>query len=263
MSDLAAANDRKITVAEVTFSNSISVAEHTVMMILSLVRDYLHQHEIATSGGWDIAAATARSYDVEGMQVGVIAAGGIGLAVLERMKPFNVGLHYFDFHRLPESVETNLGLTYHTSAEALAAACDIVSIHTPLTPRHGPDVQRQVLRRHEARLVYRELRPRQADRHQRAGGGAEQRPARRLRGRCLVSAAGAGRPPLAHHAAQRHDPAHLRRESLGTGPLRRRHTGDSGMFLRRQADPQRIPDRRRAANSPAEAPHSYTPGTKS
>lgn len=132
--DLTTANEHKITVAEVTFSNSISVAEHSVMMILSLVRDYLYQHDIARHGGWDIADATARSYDVEGMQVGVIAAGRIGTAVLERMKPFNVGLHYFDFHRLPESVEKELKLTYHTSAEALAAACDIVSIHTPLTP---------------------------------------------------------------------------------------------------------------------------------
>ncbi|MBB4097968.1 NAD-dependent formate dehydrogenase [Sphingomonas kyeonggiensis] len=132
--DLAAAADHGLTVAEVTFSNSISVAEHAVMMILSLVRDYIPQHEIARSGGWDIADAIARSYDVEGMQVGVIAAGRIGLAVLRRMKPFDVGLHYFDFHRLPEEVERELGLTYHPSAKALAAACDVISIHTPLTP---------------------------------------------------------------------------------------------------------------------------------
>lgn len=132
--DLKAAAERGITVAEVTFSNSISVAEHTVMMILSLVRDYIPQHDIARSGGWDIADAVARSYDVEGMQVGVVAAGRIGLAVLRRMKPFDVGLHYYDFHRLPEAVEKELNLTYHPSAEALAAACDVVSIHTPLTP---------------------------------------------------------------------------------------------------------------------------------
>lgn len=132
--DLKAAAERGITVAEVTFSNSISVAEHTVMMILSLVRDYIPQHDIARGGGWDIADAVSRSYDVEGMQVGVIAAGRIGLAVLRRMKPFDVGLHYYDFHRLPEAVEKELDLTYHPSAEALAQACDVVSIHTPLTP---------------------------------------------------------------------------------------------------------------------------------
>ncbi len=69
--DLKAAAEHDITVAEVTFSNSISVSEHAVMMILSLVRDYIPQHDIARSGGWDIADAIARSYDIEGMQVGV------------------------------------------------------------------------------------------------------------------------------------------------------------------------------------------------
>jgi formate dehydrogenase len=39
--DLQAAIEHKLTVAEVTFSNSISVAEHVVMMILSLVRNYI------------------------------------------------------------------------------------------------------------------------------------------------------------------------------------------------------------------------------
>ncbi len=132
--DLKAAAEHDITVAEVTFSNSISVSEHAVMMILSLVRDYIPQHDIARSGGWDIADAIARSYDIEGMQVGVVAAGRIGLAVLRRMKPFDVGLHYYDFHRLPKEVEEELNLTYHPSADALAEVCDVISIHTPLTP---------------------------------------------------------------------------------------------------------------------------------
>ena len=132
--DLAAAAERGITVAEVTFSNSVSVAEHVVMMVLSLVRDYIPQHEIARRGGWNIADAVSRSYDVEGMQFGAVAAGRIGLAVLRRMKPFDVGLHYYQRHRLPEEVEAELGLVFHPSVEALAAASDIISIHTPLTP---------------------------------------------------------------------------------------------------------------------------------
>lgn len=132
--DLKAAAEHGVTVAEVTYSNSISVSEHAVMMILSLVRDYIPQHDIARSGGWDIADAVSRSYDVEGLQVGVVAAGRIGLAVLRRMKPFDVGLHYYDFHRLPAEVEQELNLTYHPSALELAKACDIISIHTPLTP---------------------------------------------------------------------------------------------------------------------------------
>ncbi|MGA9607372.1 MAG: NAD-dependent formate dehydrogenase, partial [Rouxiella badensis] len=51
--DLDAAAKAGITVAEVTGSNSISVAEHVVMMVLSLVRNYLPSHQIAVNGGWD------------------------------------------------------------------------------------------------------------------------------------------------------------------------------------------------------------------
>ena len=76
--DLQAAIERGITVAEVTYCNSISVAEHVVMMILSLVRNYLPSQDVVRRGGWDIADCAARSYDVEGMHVGTVAAGRIG-----------------------------------------------------------------------------------------------------------------------------------------------------------------------------------------
>src|SRR6201999_3910668 len=91
--DLQAAIDAGVTVAEVTYSNSISVAEHVVMMILSLVRNYLPSHDWVVRGGWNIADCVQRSYDVEGMTVGTVAAGRIGLAVLRRLRPFDVNLH--------------------------------------------------------------------------------------------------------------------------------------------------------------------------
>ena len=49
--DLQAAIDNEITVAEVTYSNSISVSEHVVMMILALVRNYLPSNRIVLDGG--------------------------------------------------------------------------------------------------------------------------------------------------------------------------------------------------------------------
>ncbi len=132
--DLQAAMEHNITVCEVTYCNSISVAEHTVMMILSLVRDFIPQNQIVSKGGWDIADCVRRSYDLEGMQVGCVAAGRIGLAVLRRLKPFDVGLHYTDKHRLPLEIEQELNLTFHPSVETLVTACDVVSIHCPLHP---------------------------------------------------------------------------------------------------------------------------------
>ena len=130
--DLQAAIGRNITVCEVTWCNSISVAEHAVMQMLALVRDYIPQHDWVVRGGWNIADAVSRSYDIEGMDVGVVAAGRIGLAVLRRMKPFDVTLHYTDRHRLATDVEQELGLTFHETVESLVSVCDVVSIHCPL-----------------------------------------------------------------------------------------------------------------------------------
>ena len=132
--DLQAAMDHNIDVVEVTFCNSISVSEHIVMMILSMVRDYHTQHAIAKSGGWNIADAVKRSYDVEGMHIGTVAAGRIGLAALRRMKPFEVNLHYFDRHRLSVEVEKELNLTFHETVESMVAVCDVVTINCPLHP---------------------------------------------------------------------------------------------------------------------------------
>ena len=132
--DLSAAMARGITVAEVTYSNSIRVAEHVVMMILGLVRNYIPSYQWVIKGGWNIADCVARSYDVEGMSVGTVAAGRIGLAVLKRLKPFDMKLHYTDRYRLPDAVEKELGLTFHKSAADMVPHCDVVTINAPLHP---------------------------------------------------------------------------------------------------------------------------------
>jgi formate dehydrogenase len=132
--DLEAAVKAGITVAEVTYSNSNSVSEHVVMMILGLVRNYIPSYQQVIAGGWNIADCASRSYDLEGMQVGTVAAGRIGSAVLRRLKPFDVGLHYTDRHRLPAEVESELGATFHESAAEMVPEMDVVTINAPLHP---------------------------------------------------------------------------------------------------------------------------------
>jgi formate dehydrogenase len=127
--------DHGVTVAEVTYCNSISVAEHVVMMILSLVRNYIPSYQWVVRGGWNIADCVERSYDVEGMDVGTVAAGRIGLAVLRRLKPFDMRLHYTDRHRLPPEIEKELNVTFHPTAEDMVKVCDVVTINAPLHPQ--------------------------------------------------------------------------------------------------------------------------------
>ena len=136
--DLEAAARAHVTVAEVTGSNSISVAEHAVMMVLSLVRNYLPSHGIATYGVWNISDCVARSYDIEGMHFGTIGAGRIGLAVLRRLKPFDLHLHYTDPHRLSPQIEKELGVTFHpmrnrSCAPSISSTSTCRSIHQPST----------------------------------------------------------------------------------------------------------------------------------
>ena len=144
--DLQAAIDRGITVAEVTYCNSNSVAEHVVMMTLALVRNYIPSYNWVIKGGWNIADCVVRSYDLEAMNVGTVAAGRIGLRVLRLLKPFDVKLHYLDRHRLPEAVEKELNLTYHANLESLTKVCDVVTLNCPLHPETEHMVNEKTLK---------------------------------------------------------------------------------------------------------------------
>lgn len=144
--DLQAAMERNVTVAEVTYCNSNSVAEHVVMMILSQVRNYIPSYNWVVKGGWNIADCVSRSYDLEAMNVGTVAAGRIGLRVLRLLKPFDVKLHYMDRHRLPLAIEQELNLTYHATLESLSRVCDVVTLNCPLHPETEHMINEQSLK---------------------------------------------------------------------------------------------------------------------
>merc|ERR1712072_1182571 len=119
---------------QAAIDSGISVSEHVVMQMLALVRNYIPSYQQIVDGGWNIADCVSRSYDLEGMHIGTIAAGRIGHAVLKRLHPFEVNLHYCDRHRLPEEEEKRLGLTYWETAEEMVKHLDVVTINCPLHP---------------------------------------------------------------------------------------------------------------------------------
>jgi formate dehydrogenase len=156
--DLEAAMKHGVTVAEVSYSNSISVSEHVVMMILGLVRNYIPSYQWVIDGGWNIADCAERSYDLEGMNVGTVAAGRIGLAVLKRLKAFDVKLHYTDSYRLSPAIEKELNVTFHPTVESMVKVCDVVTINCPLHTETEHMFQRKANRQDETRCIYREYR---------------------------------------------------------------------------------------------------------
>jgi len=99
------------------------------------VRNFLPGYHQACNGQWDIAGVADKALDLEGKHVGTIAAGRIGYRVLERLKPFDVHLHYYDTQRLTPEQELNLNVTYHDSVESLVKVCDVVTINCPLHPK--------------------------------------------------------------------------------------------------------------------------------
>ena len=131
--DLAAAAERNVTVAEITGSNVVSVAEHVVMQILTLVRNYIPAYYEVIEGGWDIGKIAAKSHDLEDKVVGIVGMGRIGQRVAARLKPFDVDTYYFDYRHLSTTEEQLLGARY-SNLDALIRKCDVVSINIPLTP---------------------------------------------------------------------------------------------------------------------------------
>ena len=119
------------------------------------------------------------------MQVGTVGAGRIGSAVLRRLKPFDVGLHYMDRHRLPAEVEEELGVSFHSDVDSLVEVCDVVTINAPLHPETEGLFDAQRIARMK-RGAYREHRARKDLRPGRGRAGVRKRTARRLRGRRLV-----------------------------------------------------------------------------
>ncbi len=131
--DLAAAAERNITVAEITGSNVVSVAEHVVMQILTLVRNYIPSYTEVTQGGWDIGKIASRSHDLEDKSIGIAGMGRIGQRVAARLKPFDVHTSYFDHRRLSTAEEQILGARYSQLLPMIRES-DVISINFPLTP---------------------------------------------------------------------------------------------------------------------------------
>jgi len=133
--DLDAANKTNggVTVAEVTGSNVVSVAEHVVMTILILVRNFVPAHEQIAAGEWDVAAVAKNEYDLETKVVGTVAGGRIGERVLRRLKPFDCKeLLYCDYQPLSADKEKEIGCRRVENLEEMLAQCDVVTITCPL-----------------------------------------------------------------------------------------------------------------------------------
>ncbi|KDQ50919.1 hypothetical protein JAAARDRAFT_41710 [Jaapia argillacea MUCL 33604] len=131
--DLNAAVENKIQVLEVTGSNVTSVAEHVVMSILLLVRNFTPAHEMIERGDWKVSDIARNAFDLEGKVIGTIGAGRIGYRVLQRLVPFDPKeLLYFDYNPLPEKAAKEIKARRVEDLKEFVSQCDVVTVNTPL-----------------------------------------------------------------------------------------------------------------------------------
>ncbi|KAI9060435.1 NAD-dependent formate dehydrogenase [Trametes sanguinea] len=131
--DLNAAVERKIQVLEVTGSNVTSVAEHVVMSILLLVRNFVPAHEMIERGDWQVSEIARNAYDLEGKVIGTLGAGRIGYRVLERLQPFNPKeLLYYDYNPLPEAAAKKVGARRVEDLKEFVSQLDVLTVNAPL-----------------------------------------------------------------------------------------------------------------------------------
>lgn len=126
-----AATEHGITVAEVTGSNVVSVAEHNVLQILALVRNFVPAHEQVGQGRWDVADAAQEAHDLEGKTVGIVGLGAIGARTALRLKGFDVRMLYYARHRRSPAEEEILGVRY-ARLDDLVRESDVVCAALPL-----------------------------------------------------------------------------------------------------------------------------------
>ena len=130
--DVEAARKAGVPVATNGGANALSVAEHTLMLILATLKRLVGLHNNVVAGNWGAGEyGDARIYELAGKTLGIVGLGNIGKKVARRAAAFNVDIQYYDIARLSEDQADALGVRFALFTELLRSS-DIVSLHVPL-----------------------------------------------------------------------------------------------------------------------------------
>ena len=129
--DLQAARRAKVPVCNNGGANAISVAEHSLMLMLAVARKVIWQHGNVAGGRWRGNGPAPRLYELYGKTLGIVGLGTIGKKAARLAQAFGMQLQYYDIRRLSEDAEDRLGVRFRLLRELLATS-DVVSLHVPL-----------------------------------------------------------------------------------------------------------------------------------
>lgn len=148
MIDLAACDDRQITVSNLPMGNATAVAEHAMLLTLAALKKLVPIDRLMREGTWPFWHYRTSCYELDGKVHGFIGMGNIARLVAQRSRPFGTTLIYFDIVRLPREREEQLGLIYCDSMDEVLRRADIVSIHL-----HLNESTRNIIGRREIGLM--------------------------------------------------------------------------------------------------------------
>lgn len=128
--DVPAATERGIIVMNTPEGNTLSTAEHTISMLVSLARNIPQADRTMKDGQW--AKSKFTGTELHGKTLGVIGLGKIGREVAVRMKAFGMNLLGYDPFVTPAAAE-KLGVQM-AEVDDICRRADIITVHTPITP---------------------------------------------------------------------------------------------------------------------------------
>jgi D-3-phosphoglycerate dehydrogenase len=148
--DLKAATNRGVAVINQPSYATAEVATHAVSMALAVHRRLL-KADAVTRGGWGLASDIGAIAPLDEATAGVVGAGKIGLAVIDRLRPFVRRVLAFD----PVLTQEIPGVEVVGSVAALLQASDLVTLHTPLlsSTKHMIDAKALTVMKEGAILV--------------------------------------------------------------------------------------------------------------
>ncbi len=152
--DLEAATRYGVPFCNMPDFNAATVAEHTIMLILGLLRRVFESTLLMKAGRWPLTTIAAKGiFDLQGKTLGIVGLGAIGQATARRARAFGVHICYYDKRQRPAEVEKELGAVF-ASLDDLLGQSDIVTLHLPLTPETSRLIGRAELRKMKRTAIF-------------------------------------------------------------------------------------------------------------
>jgi len=125
-------------------ANSWTVADHTLLMMLSLYKRLIPADKATREGRWREPIDGFNTFEMANKLVGILGIGNVGSKVARRVQAFDAQVQYYDKFPLDPARERELKVK-RVSLDELFRTSDILSCHTPLTPETHHLINRESL----------------------------------------------------------------------------------------------------------------------